>query len=150
MLTKLQQFFNRYMQDTTQNTETLEHRLQLACAVLMVEMIDIDEIVTDTENNKIRQLLNLKFQLSDTEIESLLELATSRKQDATDYYAFTSLLNKHYNQQQKINLIADLWSLAYADNELNRYEEHLVRRLADLLHVPHNEFIKTKHQIHNN
>jgi len=146
MLDKLQQFFHHYLSDTGNNQEPLEHRLQLACAVLMVEMIYVDNEVTETEQQRIRQLLHQEFSLAEDETESLLELATDRKRQATDYYAFTSLLNKHYTQQQKTNLIADLWSLAYADGNLDKYEEHLVRRLADLLHVPHHSFIKTKYE----
>jgi len=36
--------------------------------------------------------------------------------------------------------------MAYADHELDKYEEHLLRRLAELLHVPHKDFIQTKHK----
>ena len=77
----------------------------------------------------------------------MIGLSHSEKHEATDYYAFTSLLNAHYTQQQKIKLVEDLWQLAYADNELDKYEEHLLRRLADLLHVPHHDFIRTKHKV---
>jgi len=147
MLSKLQQFYRRYFTDTENSQETLDHQLQLSCAVLMVEMIYADEQVTEHEQDKIRQLLRQKFSLTDEEMESLLELADEKKHNATDYYAFTSLLNNHYSQQQKIALVTDLWSLAYADDELDKYEEHLVRRLADLLHVPHHEFIQAKHRI---
>ncbi len=146
MLDKLQQFFHHYLSNTEDNQKPLEHRLQLACAVLMVEMIYVDNEVTDTEQQKIRQLFNQEFNLAEDETESLLKLATDKKRQATDYYAFTSLLNEHYTQQQKINLVADLWSLAFADGKLDKYEEHLVRCLADLLHVPHHAFIKTKYE----
>lgn len=145
MLSKLQQFFNHYLIESDTENVSLDHQLQLACAVLMVEMIHVDNQVTESEQQKIRSLLNRQFQLDESEINDLLELATDEKHDATDYYAYTSLLNKHFSQQQKTDLVASLWSLAYADNELNKYEEHLVRRLAELLHVPHTAFIKAKY-----
>ena len=145
MLSKLQNFFNQHLRETEQNIIPLEHRLQLACAALMIEMIHVDEQVTEQEDTKIRALLEEKFDLNETEIEELIELAHTEKHEATDYHAFTSLLNKHYSQQQKIKLIEDLWLLAYADQELDKYEEHLLRRLAELLHVPHQDFIRTKH-----
>ena len=147
MLTKLQQFFNQYLSETTENKIPLEHRLQLSSAALMVEMLHVDEKVTAQEETKIRQLIKLRFELSSTEIEDLIELAHNEKHQATDYFAFTSLLNEHYSQQQKIKLIEDLWQLAYADEHLDKYEEHLIRRLADLLHVPHQDFIRTKHKV---
>ncbi len=147
MLTKLQHFFNQYLCNTNDTAASLEHCLQLACAVLMVEMINIDNQVTVEEKSKVRQLLKQDFQLNADEISALVKLANNEKRNATDYYEFTSLLNKHYTQKQKIKLIEDLWALAYADDKLDKYEESLVRQLADLLHVPHHAFIKTKHRI---
>ena len=146
MLTKLQKFFDQYLRETDKNTVPLEHRLQLACAALMVEMIHVDNQVTEHEDTRIRQLLEERFDLDKTEIEELIALAHEEKHEATDYHAFTSLLNTHYEQQQKVQLVEDLWTLAYADHELDKYEEHLLRRLADLLHVPHKDFIRTKHK----
>lgn len=149
MLTKLQKFFNQYLSENTATTVPLEHRLQLASAALMVEMLHVDAQITEEENRKLRQLIKQRFELSETEIEDLIELAHNEKHEATDYYAFTSLLNSHYSQQQKIQLVEDLWQLAYADDKLDKYEEHLVRRLAELLHVPHRDFIYTKHKSSN-
>lgn len=146
MLTKLQQFFNQYLSETTETKVPLEHRLQLSSAALMVEILHADDQVTEQEEVKIRHLIKQRFKLSASEIEDLIELAHNEKHEATDYYAFTSLLNEHYSQQKKIKLVEDLWHLAYADDHLDKYEEHLIRRLADLLHVPHQDFIRTKHK----
>jgi uncharacterized tellurite resistance protein B-like protein len=146
MLTKLQNFFNQYLSDNTEHTAPLEHRLQLACAVLMVEMTHADEQVDKQEEAKLRQLIKQRFELNSDEIEAIIELAHDEKHGATDYYQYTSLLNTHYSQQQKIKLVEDLWMLAFADGHLDKYEEHLLRRLADLLHVPHQDFIRTKHK----
>ena len=146
MITKLQQFFNQYLSENTENIAPLEHRLQLACAALMVEMLHVDSVITEQEEAKLRQLIKQRFELEAAEIESLIDLAHNEKHEATDYFKFTSLLNTHYSQQQKIKLVEDLWSLAFADNHLDKHEEHLLRRLADLLHVPHQDFIRTKHK----
>ena len=146
MLTKLQHFFNQHLRESEKNAVSIEHRLQLSCAALMIEMIHVDEQITEQEETKIRNLLEEKFDLNKTETEELISLASNEKHDAVDYHAFTSLINNHYSQQQKIKLIADLWSLAYADSELDKYEEHLVRLLADLLHVSHQDFIQAKHK----
>jgi uncharacterized tellurite resistance protein B-like protein len=147
MINKLQRFIEKYLPEDNTDETPLEHRLQLASAALMVEVIHVDEQVTDIEQNKIRQLISERFELDDEEIDSLIELAHDEKHEATDYFVFTSLLNSHYSQQQKISLIEDLWRIAYADDELDKYEEHLIRRLSELLHVPHQEFIKSKHKV---
>ena len=146
MLTKLQKFFDQYLGENTKEEAPLEHRLQLASAALMVEMLHVDEQVTAAEEEKLQHILKQRFELSNAEIEALIDQAHNEKHEATDYYAFTSLLNEHYTQQQKIKLVEDLWQLAYADHRLDKYEEHLLRRLADLLHVPHQDFIRTKHK----
>jgi uncharacterized tellurite resistance protein B-like protein len=147
MLTKLQKFFEQYLGKETESAIPLERRLQMASAALMVEMLHVDDQVTVEEDEKLRQLLTQRFMLESSEIESLIDLAHNEKHEATDYYEFTSLLNSHYTQQQKIDLVEDLWQLAYADHQLDKYEEHLLRRLADLLHVPHQDYIRTKHKI---
>jgi len=89
------------------------------------------------------------FSLSNQEENSLISLATQEKKQATDYFQFTSLINKEFTMEQKIKLIKTLWQIAYTDGELDMYEEHIVRKMADLLHVSHMEFIKTKHQVKN-
>lgn len=146
MLTKLQKFFDHYLNKDIEAEIPLERRLQMASAALMVEMLHVDEQVTTEEDEKLRGLLKQRFNLDSSEIESLIDLAHNEKHEATDYYQFTSLLNEHYSQQQKIDLVEDLWQLAYADHELDKYEEHLLRRLAELLHVPHKDYIRTKHK----
>lgn len=146
MITKLQKFFEQYLGKDTEAAIPLERRLQMASAALMVEMLHVDEQVTTEEDEKLRQLLKQRFNLDSSEIESLIDLAHNEKHEATDYYQFTSLLNTHYSQQQKIDLVEDLWRLAYADHNLDKYEEHLLRRLAELLHVPHQDYIRTKHK----
>ena len=146
MITKLQQFFNRYLAEEASKAIPLERRVQMATAALMVEMIHVDEQVTTEEDDKLRHLLRQRFNLDNSEIESLVDLAHAEKHEATDYYVFTSLINEHYTQEQKIKLVEDLWQLAYADHGLDKYEEHLLRRLAELLHVPHRDFIRTKHK----
>ena len=144
MLTKLQKFFDQYLSKDTESKIPLERRLQMATAALMIEMLHVDEQVSPEEEIKLQQILKQRFELSDDEIDILIELANAEKHEATDYYTFTSLINEHYTQQQKIKLVEDLWRLAYADSKLDKYEEHLLRRLSELLHVPHQEFIRTK------
>jgi len=146
MLTKLQKFFDLYLNKDIKAEIPLQRRLQMASAALMVEMLHVDEQVTTEEDEKLRLLLAQRFNLDSSEIEALIDLAHNEKHEATDYYQFTSLLNNHYSQQQKIDLVEDLWQLAYADHELDKYEEHLLRRLAELLHVPHKDYIRTKHK----
>lgn len=84
------------------------------------------------------------FGLSDAEAKQLLELAEEERSDSTDYFQFTSLINGNYTTEQKVSLVELLWRIAYANENLHKYEEHLVRKIADLLHIPHSAFIAAK------
>ncbi len=151
MILRIKQYFeSRLIISSTSSQVDIEHRLKLACAVLMFEMIHVDGTAHDKEEQKIRHALQQQFELSNAEAEELLATAHEVKNQTADYYQFTSLINQHYSQQQKIFLVEQLWQIAYADKILDKFEEHLVRTLADLLHVPHRHFMQSKHRVENN
>jgi uncharacterized tellurite resistance protein B-like protein len=148
MIIRIKQFFETRLVITAGTTpEEIEHKLKLTSAILMLEMIHVDEHAHEDEERAIRKILQQQFDLSKEETEELLELAHEEKMDATDYYRFTSLINENYSQEQKIKLVEQLWEIAYADKVIDRFEEHLVRKLAELLHVPHKHFIQAKHRV---
>ncbi len=147
MIVKIRQFFEQYIIVTESiSEEELEHQLQLACAALMIEVLYADYSVAQSELDILRNALQDNFDLNINEAQNLIQLAEEERAEATDYYQFTSLINEFYTQQQKRELVTRLWQMAYADHTVHKFEEHLVRRLADLLHVPHSAFIKSKHE----
>ena len=147
MIVKIRRFFEQYIIVTESISEDeLEHQLQLACAALMIEVLYADHSVDQSEIDALRKALQDNFDLKIDEAESLIQLAEEERTQATDYYQFTSLINEFYTQQQKRELVTRLWQMAYADHTVHKLEEHLVRRLADLLHVPHSAFIQSKHR----
>ena len=123
-----------------------DHRLKLASAALLIEMMYQDEDAHEAEQKVIKQSLQNKFGLSSEETETLFTLAHEERQSATDYHQFTSLIAKNFSQDKKIKLIEYLWAVAYADGVLDKYEEHMVRRIADLIHISHKDFMRTKHK----
>jgi uncharacterized tellurite resistance protein B-like protein len=146
MIVKIKQFFEQHIIVTESiSTDALEHQLRLACAALMIEVLYADYSVGQGELDTLRQVLQDNFELEKDEADRLIELAEEERAEATDYYQFTSLINEFYTQQQKRELVTRLWQMAYADHSVHKFEEHLVRRLADLLHVPHSAFIQSKH-----
>ena len=126
-----------------------EHQLRLATAALLVEMMNQDEKILEPEKQAVRQALKDNFTLSDEESSELCQLAHEELKNATDYYQFTKLIAEHFSQPQKIKIIELLWQVAYADNHLDAHEEHMVRRIADLIYVPHQDFIQTKLRVQN-
>ena len=127
--------------------EWSEHELQMATVVLLVEMIHMDDEIKAEELDAVFRLIREKFSLTPEDTTSLISLAEEHRKNATDYYQFTSLINKGFNFEQKLKLIECLWEVAFADGELDMYEEHLVRKIADLIHIPHSALIKIKNRV---
>lgn len=146
MLNQIKLFFEQHIALPAPNQVT-EENLHLACAALFVEMMHMDDKTQTEEHDMILKSVTDNFSLSVEEANTLISLATLQRKQATDYYQFTSLINKGFTQEQKVTLIKTLWQIAYADGELDMHEEYMVRKMADLLHVPHLEFIKTKNQV---
>ena len=147
MITKIKRFFEAQMSlNSDAEAVDTEHRLKLTCAALMLEMMQADGDVHALEQAHLEKRLQQEYELSASEVEDLIQLAHQERTEATDYYQFAKLINQHYSQVQKIQLIEQLWQLAYADQVIDKYEEHLIRRMAELLHVPHSAFIQSKHK----
>jgi len=123
---------------------TEEHRLQLATAVLLVEVMCASGEVSATDREHVMQVLRQKFALTDDELAQLLELAEHTQRHATDFHAFTSALNERLDHAQKVRVIEAMWGVAYADGHLAAHEQHVLWRVADLLHVPQGAYINAK------
>lgn len=146
MIDQIKLFFEQHLALAAPN-QLPETKLQLAAAVLFLEMMAMDDNIAISEQDKIRSILQTHFKLSVEQADKLTELAEQERKQATDYFQFTSLVNKAYSQEQKTQLIKLLWQIAFADGHLDLNEEYFVRKIADLLYVPHIDFIMTKNQV---
>jgi uncharacterized tellurite resistance protein B-like protein len=120
------------------------HQLQLATAVLLVEVMRADASFEPRERAAVLATLARSFTLTPDEQARLLELATAQTQVAHDLHSFTTVLNEQYDESQKLALVEAMWQVAYADGQLAEHERHLLWRVADLLHVPHGAYINAK------
>lgn len=125
----------------------IEHELKLATAALLIEMMNQDDQVHEKEIGAAKKALIVKFGLTDDEYHDLIALAKEEVKEAVDYHQFTSLIAREFTQAQKIKVVELLWSVAYADSHLDLMEEHMVRKIADLIYVSHKDFMKTKHKV---
>jgi len=143
MLNQIKLFFEQHLA-LSGPEESLEEKLQIATVALFLEMMTMDDKVEPEEQEIILSLIHQNFSLTAEQSTSLLELAEQQRKQATDYFQFTSLINKEYSLEQKVRLIESLWKIAFIDGVLDINEEYLVRKIADLLHVPHTAFIMAK------
>jgi uncharacterized tellurite resistance protein B-like protein len=144
MIKHFKQFFEKHLSPPAGDEPVGQERLHLATAALLVEMTRADGEVHQQEQDAVARALQKAFDLDEATSAELILLAESEIADATCYYQFTSLINKHFSKQQKVQVVEMLWEVAFADAEMEKYEEHLLRRLSDLLYVPHAQFIQAK------
>lgn len=145
MIASLVRFFDTCLKPAAQESAAdKEHRLQLASAALLMELASADHEFSEDERATLEQILRESHGLSQQELQQLWQLAEEEKANATSLYQFTALFNEHYDYPAKLQLLARLWQVAYADGRLDRYEEHTIRKIADLLYVSHKDFIQTK------
>lgn len=121
-----------------------EHSLQLATAVLLVEVMRADPDMGAAEQDAVFQALRHKFSLADDELARLVELAQPVARTASDFHQFTSVINDGFTHSQKIRIVEFMWEVAFADGHLDANENHLIARVASLLHVTHGEYIAAK------
>lgn len=145
MLRALQAFFDSVStpSETASDSEH-EHTLQLATAVLLVEVMRSDLHSSTSEHEAVINALRRKFALAEDEITRLMELAVQSAEDAYDYHRFTSKINKGFSIPDKVKIIELMWRVAYADGHLSAHENHLMRKVAALLYIPNAEYLGAK------
>lgn len=144
MLQTLKDLFNSVTAAPGAGAARNEHSLQLATAVLLVEVMRADPELEAKERLAVVSALRQKFSLADDELDRLVELAEQTARTASDFHQFTSVINDAFTQAQKIRIVEYMWQVAYSDGHLDAHENHLISRVAGLLHVTHGEYIAAK------
>jgi uncharacterized tellurite resistance protein B-like protein len=116
----------------------------LAVAALLVEVLRADYEVSEIERRQVLDSLRGMLAIDPVAGEELLALAEARVDRAHDLHQFTSEINRRLSPEAKVDLVRELWRVAQADEVVHKYEEHIIRRIADLLHVSHRDFIAAK------
>ena len=124
-----------------------DNALARAAAVVLLEVAAVDDNMSSAELDVVHQAVHRAFDLSPNEVEELLEEAHALREDSVSLHDFTRSLRTGLGREQRDALIGWLWKVALADGRLDRFQEQLMRRLADLLGVPHEEFIRRKHLV---
>lgn len=143
MLAKVQSLVKSMLESADQPADKT-HSLQLAAAALLVEVSAADFERHPEERRAIFDALSNVFGLDHATVASLVDGADHLVHTATSLYEFTRVLNDHCTHQEKLYLIEQCWRVAFADGHLDKYEDHRIRKLSDLLYIPHREFIQTK------
>jgi len=135
---------------TSSSTEAVdapqrEHALRVATAALMVDVARADHQFDETELALMLKLMAERFELSDDETQALADTAQAAAQDAVSVYEFTQQLHEHLSDDEKAAIVGLLWQVAYADGQLDKYENSLVLKISDLLFVSRGLVMRLKH-----
>ena len=141
MIDKIKSFFSINVLEPEIETTSPD---QLATAALLIEVMVIDGDLDDQEMQAIAGTLSNMLHLSKEQIDQLIELSKEEVADATSLYQFTKEINEHFDIEKKLSLMTAMWRVAFADGHLDKYEENIIRRVADLLHIRHSEYIRCK------
>jgi uncharacterized tellurite resistance protein B-like protein len=127
----------------TKEREEIE-RVQVATAVILLEVARSDEEFSSIEKTTVAAILKKKFGLSKEATAQLLEVAKKKRKESVDFWQFTNLINENYSGEQKKKIVEAAWRVIYADAKLDKYEDYLVHKLAMLLRLNHADLIEAK------
>ncbi len=145
MITTIRKLLNKSAaRDKSMSSVDKQELIRMAAAVLFVEVMHADHKVDKRERQIVKRALLESFSLSRQDAEELLQQAEDRVKDVTSLHEFTSLLHSRLSNEEKVMLIEQIWRIILADDDVDKYEEHLVRRIAELLYVSHRDFIRAK------
>ena len=142
--TSLQKLTGAETPEQQQSREALA--LQEAVATILYETARADHEVKESDLQIATNSLREIFALSEQQALDLMSHAAQPHQRPTSYHPLVKLINKKFGAEQKHQLVEHMWRVAHADLEVDMYEDHLVRKIAELLYVPHSEFITAKHR----
>ena len=147
MLNKIKEYISELGKDSAgisneeqDNTEIINN----ACAALLIETALADKVFNEEELISMKQTLNKVYKVDEKDIEDLIDESQRKVSESTSLYEYTRLINDLCVYEDKIRLISNLWSIAFADQQLDKYEEYLIRKISDLLHGSHKDFIQQK------
>ena len=139
----------RFFRTSVRNgvAEHLEKRCQntqVATCAILLEMARIDNEFSDEEQKSLISILKKRYGLSNEDAEELILVSNEELEGSIDLWRFTTLINRNYTVEDKLEIIRTVWEIAYADGKLDKHEDYLLHKLAELLHLTHKQLIDAK------
>ena len=138
-------FFKKIFQTEETEDPAIDDKTSTkACIALLLETSMADEILDESELMALKNTLQKDFQINEDEIDELIGLTKENIEDSTSLYEFTRDINDNFDAAERVKLIESMWKIAYADGNIDKYEEHIIRKVSNLIYVAHSDFIKAK------
>jgi uncharacterized tellurite resistance protein B-like protein len=147
MINKIKDLITKFGKEEEIQEESNLTLLNNSCAALLVEIAFADKDFDETEKASLKQSLIETYAIDESDIEEIIIDAEETVSESTSLYGYTSIVNTEFQYEDKLKLLRNLWKIAYADGYLDKYEEHLLRKISDLIHVSHSDYINIKLEI---
>jgi uncharacterized tellurite resistance protein B-like protein len=142
MFEKLRDIF--FTQEGGQTAAETSRRIQVATAVILLEVANSDDEFTDAERKSIVEILKDNFDLGNEEVQELISVSDEKRKGSIDIWHFANVINENYSDGEKYTIMENIWKVIYSDGRLDKYEDHVVHKLATILHIPHKKMIEAK------
>jgi uncharacterized tellurite resistance protein B-like protein len=143
MLEKIKSLFFKTSEEKTAEVQVAQ-TIDKTCASLIIEVALADKVFDESEINLLKNMLLETYSLKLDDANELIANAEKTVNESTSLYGYTREVNDNFDYQSKLDLLDQLWRMAFADGNIDKYEEHVVRKISDLIHISHNDFIQSK------
>ena len=123
--------------------ESKDSSIQKSICSLMIEVAYADNQLDESELIAMANSLS-KLDIEKEEIQEIVDATLAKSKESISFYEHTRILNDQLDYDQKKEVLNSVWAIAFADGEMDKHEEHLIRRIADLLYLNHKDFINAK------
>ena len=147
MIKKIKELISNLSDKDVQEESQDPSLINNACAALLIEIAYADKDFDESEKMSLKNSLMTTYKIDEIEIDELILDASQSVQESTSLYGYTRIVNDEFSYDEKLNLLKNLWKIAYADGNLDKYEEHLLRKISDLIHISHSDYINIKLEI---
>ncbi|MDG2020305.1 MAG: TerB family tellurite resistance protein [SAR86 cluster bacterium] len=147
MIKKIKELISNLSDKDVQEESQDSSLINNACAALLIEIAYADKDFDESEKMSLKNSLMTTYKIDEIEIDELILYASQSVQESTSLYGYTRIVNDEFSYDEKLNLLKNLWKIAYADGDLDKYEEHLIRKISDLIHVSHSDYINIKLEV---
>lgn len=139
-----QQWIKNLQAGTNQQDKLVSHWMERLSALLLVEIARSDTSIDETELNTIRKAIQSSSTINSAEVEEIIAAAKVDAEKSVSLHEQVRQINNEFDREQKLLLVEQMWRVAFADGDLDKYEESMIRKLAGLIHVSHQEYIQAK------
>jgi uncharacterized tellurite resistance protein B-like protein len=147
MLNYLKDLFDSSASNDNSTDNNRSHRLEIAACALLIEVAKADDEFSDEEKDRITEIMKNKFHLSESEVSSIFEESEESVRNSVSLYEFTDTLNQHLSNDEKYSVLKLLWQIAYADGNIDKYEDHYIKKISNNLHLYNKDRIAAKFEV---